>query len=135
MQNRWTKNAIWNLKNKKWPKWRKSVSPFLFNNTYGLRVLTMDTKCPKQVFMFDWSIYRLFVLNRGKKYDALQIMIFVNIWSTWVIFEVKTRSETWITRNESNGVSLFQFSYLIKLMATLFSQWTPKVQIKYFMFD
>jgi hypothetical protein len=31
-------------------------------------------------FMFDWSIYRLLVLNRGWKRDPLQIMIFVYVW-------------------------------------------------------
>jgi hypothetical protein len=28
----------------------KFVTPFLFSNTYGLPVLTKDTKCPNQVF-------------------------------------------------------------------------------------
>jgi hypothetical protein len=31
------------------------VSPFLYNNTYVLTVLTMDTKCPNQVFYF-WLV-------------------------------------------------------------------------------
>jgi hypothetical protein len=86
-------------------------------------------------FRFDWSICRLFVLNRGWKRDSLQIMIFVNICSTWSIVELKTPFETWITRNDVNGVGLFHISYLITLMAYLCSQWTPNVQIKYFMFD
>jgi hypothetical protein len=30
------KKAVWNLIRKKWRKWCKFVSPFLFNNTYGL---------------------------------------------------------------------------------------------------
>jgi hypothetical protein len=86
-------------------------------------------------FMFDWSNYRLFVLNRGWKNDCFQIMIFVNICSTRSIVELKTRYETWITRNDVNVVSLFHLSYLITLMAYLCSQWTSSVQIKYFMFD
>jgi hypothetical protein len=86
-------------------------------------------------FMFDWSIYRLFVLNRDWKRDSLQIMIFVYVWSSWSIVELKTRFETWIKRNDVNGVSLINFPYLINLMAYLCSQWTPRVQINYFMFD
>jgi hypothetical protein len=85
-------------------------------------------------FMFDWSIYKLFVLNTGWKRDSLQ-MIFVNICSTWSMVELKTRVDTWITRNDINGVSLFHLSYLLTLMVYLFSQWAPNVQIKYFMFD
>jgi hypothetical protein len=51
----WTKNALWNVNNKKLPKRCKFVSPFLFNNTYGLHVLTMDTKCPNQV-LYVWFL-------------------------------------------------------------------------------
>jgi hypothetical protein len=40
-------------------------------------------------FMFDWSIYRLFVLNRGWKHDTLQILLFVYISSTWSLGKVK----------------------------------------------
>jgi hypothetical protein len=45
--------------------------------------------------------------------------------STYSIVELKTRFETWITRNEVNRVSLFDTSYVITLMAYLFSQKTP----------
>jgi hypothetical protein len=41
---------------------------------------------------------------------------------------------TWITRNDVNGVSLFNLSYLITIMAYLSSQWTINVRIKCFMF-
>jgi hypothetical protein len=58
-------------------------------------------------FMFDWSIYRLFVLNRCWKLDSLQMMIFVNVCSNEAWLILKTRFETWITRNVVNGVSLF----------------------------
>jgi hypothetical protein len=50
MKHDWTKNTFWDVNNKKWRKWCKFVSPFLFNNTYGLPVLTMDTTSPNQVF-------------------------------------------------------------------------------------
>jgi hypothetical protein len=42
--------------------------------------------------------------------------------------------ETWITRNDVNGVSFFNLSYLITLIAYQCSQRTPNLQIKYFMF-
>jgi hypothetical protein len=86
-------------------------------------------------FMFDWSIYRLFVLNRVWKPESLQIMVFVYVWSSCGIVELKTRFEAWITRNDVKGVCLVDFSYLIAIMAYLCSQWTPTFQIKYFMFD
>jgi hypothetical protein len=86
-------------------------------------------------FMLDWSIYILFVPNRRWKHATFQIMIFVYVCSTWSIVELKTRFETWITRNDVNGVRLFNLSYLITLMACLCSQRTPNVRKKYFMFD
>jgi hypothetical protein len=46
-----TKNAFWNVNNTKWRKWRKFVSPFLFNNTYGFLALTTDTKLPNPVLV------------------------------------------------------------------------------------
>jgi hypothetical protein len=50
VKHSWTNNTFWDVNNKKWPKWCKFVSPILCNNTYGLPVLTKDTKCPNQVF-------------------------------------------------------------------------------------
>jgi hypothetical protein len=85
-------------------------------------------------FMFDWSIYRRFVLNRVWKRDSLQLMIFSYVSSTWGIVEIKTSFETWITRNDVNGGSMFPLSYLITLMAYLCSQWTRDVEMKYFFF-
>jgi hypothetical protein len=38
------------VNNKKWREWCKFVSHLLFNNTYGLPMITMHTKCPNQVF-------------------------------------------------------------------------------------
>jgi hypothetical protein len=78
--------------------------------------------------MCDWSIFTLFLLNRGWKPDSLQIMIFVYVCASWVIFELKTRFEKWITGNDVIGVRLFYPSYLITLMAYLCSQWTPNIQ-------
>jgi hypothetical protein len=86
-------------------------------------------------FMFDWSLFWIFMLNRAWKYDSLQMMIFVNICSTWSMVEIYTLFERWITSNDVNGVRVFHLSYLIKLMAYLSSQWKPNFQIKYFMFD
>jgi hypothetical protein len=50
MKISWTKKAFSHVYNTKWRKWCKFDSPLLFNNTYGLPVLTMDTKCSNQVF-------------------------------------------------------------------------------------
>jgi hypothetical protein len=86
-------------------------------------------------FMFDWSIFWPFLLNTAWKHDSLQMMIFVYIWSTWSNGELKTCFETWITRKDVNGVSLFLLSYLITLMAYKCSQRTWNVQMKYFKFD
>jgi hypothetical protein len=129
MKHGWTINAFWDVNNKKWRKWCTFVSSFLLNNFFGLPVLTMYTKCPNQVFMLVWSIYRLFVQNRPWKRDSLETIIFVNVCSTWSIVELLTRFETWITRNDGNGLSLFHLPYLITLMAYLCLQWTPNVQI------
>jgi hypothetical protein len=86
-------------------------------------------------FLFDCSFYTLFILNRGWKRNSLQIMIFVYVYITWCVVELKTRFETGITRNGVNGVSWFLLSYLITLMAYLCSQWPPNVQIKCFVID
>jgi hypothetical protein len=128
--------VFWDVNNKEWHKWCKFVSPFSYNNTQGLPVSTKDPKCPNQIFLnFDWSIYRLCVPYRGWKSDSLQLMIFVNISSTWNNFVLRNWFETWITTNVVNCVSLFYLYYLITLMAYLCSQWTPNFQIKHFMFD
>jgi hypothetical protein len=55
VQRSWTQNASWNLNNKKLRNWCKFVSPFLFNNTYCLPVLTMGTKYPNQLF-YVWLV-------------------------------------------------------------------------------
>jgi hypothetical protein len=111
----------------------------LFNLSYVITimayVLTTVFKYPNQVFVFVWSIYRLFVLNRGWNRVSLQIMIIVYVCLTWGMVELKTCFETWITSKDLNGVSLFHLSNSITLMSYLCSQWTPNVQMKYIMFD
>jgi hypothetical protein len=85
--------------------------------------------------MFYWLIYRSFVPDTGWKNVSLKMMIFVNDCSTWSMVELKTRFETWITRNDLNCVSVCYFSYLITLIGHLRSRKTPNVQIKFIMFD
>jgi hypothetical protein len=67
--------------------------------------------------MFDWSIYRLIVLNMVLNHDSLQMMIFVNVCSACSVVELKTLFETWIARNDVNGVYWFNLSYLITVLA------------------
>jgi hypothetical protein len=135
MKHIWIKNAIWNFKSNKWRKWCNLLHlPYLIT----LMAYLCSQRTPSvqiKYFMFDWSIYRLFVLNRGWKRDCLQIKIFVSVCSTWSIFELTTCFETWITINEVHGVSLLNLSYLTTLKAYLCSQRTTNVHIKYFMFD
>jgi hypothetical protein len=69
-------------------------------------VLTTDTKCQNKVF-FIWLVDLQTVLNRAWKLVLFQIMLFVYVCSTWDIVELKTRFETWITRNDLNGDSPF----------------------------
>jgi hypothetical protein len=83
----------------------------------------------KSSILFHWSLYRIFVLNTRWKRDYFQMMIFVNFCSTWSMVELKTRFETWITRNDLNGVSLFHLSYLITLMSYLCPQRKTNDQI------
>jgi hypothetical protein len=132
MQRSWTKNAIWKLNRKKWREWCILVSLFLFSNCYGLPVLTVFTTCPNQVF-YVWLVELQTIYTRWKRV-SLQMMIFVNVCSTCSVVELKTRFESWITRNDANGVNMFFLSYLKTLMAYLCSQWAPNFQIKYFIF-
>jgi hypothetical protein len=129
------KNAFCVVNNKKWRKWCISVLPFLFVNTYGLPELTEIPAVQIKFFMFDLSNYIPFVLKRGWKRVFLQIMLFVHVCRRWGIVEQQTCFETWITRIDVNGVTLFNLSYSITLMAYLCSQLTPNVQIMYFIID
>jgi hypothetical protein len=120
---------------KKWRKW------FNFFNIYYL-ITFKSYLCSQRIpnvqmksFMFDWTIYTPFVLNRDWKRDSLQMMVFVNVCSTWSMVQLKTCFETWITRNVVNRVSLFHLLYLKTIMAYLCSHWTPYIQMKYSIFN
>jgi hypothetical protein len=135
MNHGWNKNAYRDVINKKWRKWCVCIT-FLINIYNGLPVVIMDPKCANQVFniplvYLNW----IFVLNTAWKRDTHQMMIYVNVCSTCFMVEIETRFETWITRNDVNGLSLFLISYLITLMAHLCSQRTRNVQFKYFITD
>jgi hypothetical protein len=65
--------------------------------------------------MCHWSIYRLFVLHTGRKLDSLQMIIIVNVCSSWSIFQLKTRFEASITTKDVNGVTFFHLPNLITL--------------------
>jgi hypothetical protein len=135
MKHSWSKNAFWDENNM---IWRKCFSLFHFSHLITLMAYLCSQWTPKariKYFMFVWSIYRIFVLNWERKRVSLQIMVFVYFSSAWGIVEINTRYEMWTTRNDENGVSLFNLSYLITLRVYLFSQRTPNVKINYFMFD
>jgi hypothetical protein len=123
-----------------WITWNYVNVVSLFHHSYLLKLMAYlcSQRTPIALIMhcmFDWSIYRLFVLNTDWKHDSLQMMIFVNIYPTCSMFRHKTRFETSVTRNDINGVSLFDLSYLITLMAYLCLQWAPNAQIKNFVID
>jgi hypothetical protein len=71
---------------------------------------------------------KYFIIDWGWKRDSLQLIIFVFVCSTWNIVELKTRFESWIKRNDVNGLSVFNISYLITLMAYVCSQRTPNLK-------
>jgi hypothetical protein len=119
MKHSWTNNTFWDVNNMKWFKWC-----ILFHLFYLITLMAYlcSQRTPKveiMYFMFNWSIYRIFLLNTGWKLDSFQNMIFVNVCWTLSMVELKTRFEPWITRNDVNGVSIFHLSYLISLMAYL----------------
>jgi hypothetical protein len=97
------------VNNKKWRKWCKIISLFYIITILSYLCSQRTANDQFKYFMFDWSIYNLFVLNRGWKRDSLQIMIFVYICSTLGIDELKTRFDMGITRNVVNGVCLCHY--------------------------
>jgi hypothetical protein len=116
-----------------WITWNEVNGISLFHISYLITLMDYlrSQRKPKvqiKYFMFEWSIYRLFVTNIYLKHESLHIMIFVYDCSTWGIIKLKTRFETWIKRNDVNGVILIHFYYLIILMAYMCSQWAPTVQ-------
>jgi hypothetical protein len=135
MKNGWIKNAFWDVNNKKCSKWCT-----FFNLSYLITLMAYlcSQWTPNDQIKYcvlDWSIYRLFVLYGGWKRDSIEIMIFVYVSTTCSIVKLKMRFETWITWNDVNGVSLFNLSHLITVMAHLWPQRAQNTQIKLFLFD
>jgi hypothetical protein len=121
-----TKNAFWILNYKKWRKMCKFVLLILFKNISGLPVLRMGTKCPNQVF-YVWLVdLQTIALNTGRNVIRSKWW-YSYVCSTFSVVELKTRFETWITRNDVNDVNLFLFSYLITLMLYMCSGWVSSV--------
>jgi hypothetical protein len=117
MQRSWTKNAFWDVNNKKWRKWCKF---FLLSYLIILMPYLCSQGSPNvqiKYFMFDGSIYRLFVLNTDWEHDFLQMMILVYVCSTCSVVELKTLFEVWKARSDVNGVYWFHFSYSINVLA------------------
>jgi hypothetical protein len=91
------------VNNKKWRKWCKFVSPFLFNNTYGLPVLTIDTKSPNQVFnvwLFDLQSIcaKLEVKTKFLPNDNIRkyLLYMKNSWTKNVFWDVnKMKRRKW----------------------------------------
>jgi hypothetical protein len=88
-------NAFWDLNNKKWRKWCKFVSTFYLITLMAYLCSQCTPKVQIKYFMFDCSIYRQFVLNRGWKRDTLQIMILVYVCSKCSEVELKTHFQSW----------------------------------------
>jgi hypothetical protein len=97
----------------------------------------MDPVAQINSFKFHWSIYRLFVLNRGWTRVSLQKDIRKYLLDIRLdMRHVRTKNAFWYLNNKKwCKWCLFHISYLIPLLAYLCSQMTPNVQIKYFMFD
>jgi hypothetical protein len=120
MKNGSTKNAFWDVK-------KNDVNGVrLFHLSYLITLMAYKwSRWTPNVhiknFMFHWSIYGLFVLNRGWKRECFQIKIFVIVCSTCSIVQLKTRFEKWITINDVTVVSLFHLSYLITRRDYLYS--------------
>jgi hypothetical protein len=118
MKHSETKNVFWDVNNKKWRKWCKFVPPFLLITLMAYRCSRWTPNVQIKFFMFDWSIFTIFVLNRGCKRNTLQLIICIYllvIKHRWL----KTRLGKWITRNFVNGVRMIHLSYWITFMAYL----------------
>jgi hypothetical protein len=123
-----------------WIKRNFVIGVIVFHLSYSITLTTyLCSQCDPNIqfkyFMFDSTIYRFLVLNRGWKLESHQLMLFVYVCSTWIVVDLKPKFETWRTRNFVNGVNLFHHPYLITLTTYLYWQWATKVQIKYFIFD
>jgi hypothetical protein len=99
------------VNNKIWRKCCKFVSPFYLITLTAYLCSHCSPNVRIKYFMFDCSIYGLFGLNRVLKLDSRQIMLFVNGCLTWNMVEIKTRFETGITKNEVNGLGLYNIFF------------------------
>jgi hypothetical protein len=101
MRHVWNKNAFWDVNNKKWRKW---CNWFHCSYLITLMAYLCYERTPNAQFkyyMFDWLIYRPFTLNTGWKRDSLQIMLFVYVYSTWGMFEI--RNAFWDVNNKKRS--------------------------------
>jgi hypothetical protein len=89
-----TKNAFWDLNNKKWRVRCKFVHISYFLTLIACLCSQRTPNIQIKYFMFDWSVYNIFVLNKSWKRESLQMMIFVNVCSSWSIVLLKTFFET-----------------------------------------
>jgi hypothetical protein len=135
MKHSWNKDVFWVVNNNKWRKWCKFAHISYFITLMANLCAQWTPNFQIKYFIFDWSIYKHFVLNKDWKRDSIQIIIWVNVCSTYSIVELKMRFDTWMKRNDVNGLRFFHPSYLIILMAYMCAQWTPFVQNIYIIFN
>jgi hypothetical protein len=105
MRHSRTKNAFWDVNIKKWRIWCKFIQLYYLITHMAYLCSQWTSNVQIKYFMFPWSICRLFVLNGGLRSVSLKIMIFVYVWATWGLVEIKTHFEPWITRNDVNDLS------------------------------
>jgi hypothetical protein len=108
---------------KTWISWNDVKCVSLFHPSYLIKLMPYlcSQRTPNvqiKYFIFVWSVYRLFVVNRGWNRDSLQIMKFIYVCSTWGISELKTRLETLITLIVVSSVCLFNLLILQHLWIT-----------------
>jgi hypothetical protein len=107
---------------------------FLLNKLRAYLCLQRTPNVQIKHVMFDWSIYRLLVLNRGWKSESLQIKIYVYVSSTCSVVKLKTRFETFKGKNAVNGVCFYHFlfnnTYGLPVL-TIDTKWTNQ----FFMID
>jgi hypothetical protein len=115
MGHNWTKNALYDVNNLKWRKWCNFISPFLYEKSYGLPVLTMGTNCPNQVIyvcLFDlqnisakYQLDRWFSPNDDIRKCLLDMK---NSWNKnvfWNMIDKKWRK--WFLFNDTYGFVIY----------------------------
>jgi hypothetical protein len=124
MRHSWIKIAFWEVKT------RNDVNCVsLFKLSYLIKIIAYlcSQRTPniqiKYLDLIDLCTDYFCYIGAGKV-SLYKMVLFVYECSRWSIVQLKKRFETWITRNDVNGVSLFHLSYLITLMAHLKSQRT-----------